>query len=207
MSEIESTRNIFDFIITGKLTSTKRNILRNLLIKACEEQNLEEVKALLRAASFSSIYHDPKCILVFKCLLAANHNKEIIESLIVYFTYGSFPYEGNTNPKSGKYTFLLLEAIKRNHIDLVEYLIILGTDVNKKKKRDYTMLQMAINEGYIDIAKLLIENNADLRPITQLNNTINEKFYKELQNDSKFLTNLNEENKDLLKSKGIIIPN
>ncbi|KAL8413413.1 hypothetical protein RB594_004877 [Gaeumannomyces avenae] len=58
----------------------------------------------------------------------------------------------------------LLEAVARNHVDLVELLIEKGANVNQRTvgSIDRTPLQKAAELGYLDILKLLLDRGADV---------------------------------------------
>ncbi len=57
---------------------------------------------------------------------------------------------------------LLHEAVKSNHYDIVDFLLLEGMDPNEKAKDGSTSLHFAVESGSEDIVTLLIDYGADL---------------------------------------------
>ena len=65
----------------------------------------------------------------------------------------------------------LINAAFYNNIDLLEWLINQGADIDAKDYIGYTALHFACQEGHIDSVKLLLLNNADVNIVDEHGNT------------------------------------
>ena len=63
------------------------------------------------------------------------------------------------------------ESSENGHVELVEYLIAAGADVNAKGRRDRTPLHQAALEGHVDVVALLLENGAHVDAQDSWNDT------------------------------------
>ena len=55
--------------------------------------------------------------------------------------------------------------MKNDHFEIVEYLLTNKASVNAKESKKFTALHMAVITNNIDIAKILIENHADVNSV------------------------------------------
>ena len=84
-------------------------------------------------------------------------NKLIFAFLLIFFFLFSISFAAN-NELNKK----LLEAIKKNDLQLVQKLIKSGADINFKDEKGLTPLHYAAVSGNIDLVKYLVENGADV---------------------------------------------
>lgn len=59
----------------------------------------------------------------------------------------------------------LVNAVKSNNLKLAEELIAKGADVNQTDSRGNSLLIVCAADGYPEMAKLLIDNGADLKAV------------------------------------------
>lgn len=57
---------------------------------------------------------------------------------------------------------LLDKAIHQRDIEILKHLLALGADCNKTRPKRYPPITEAINKGYIDIVKILVDAGADI---------------------------------------------
>lgn len=57
---------------------------------------------------------------------------------------------------------LLDKAIHQRDIEMLKHLLELGADCNKARTKRYPPITEAVNKGYIDIVKILIDADADI---------------------------------------------
>lgn len=65
----------------------------------------------------------------------------------------------------------LYEAVRREDLSSVQYLISQGANVNSKHTMDQTPLHLAAEHNSVDIIKKLLKNGADPNALDMLNNT------------------------------------
>lgn len=112
------------------------------------------------------------------------HSREKIEEFIMFGAVEELQkeYKGNYKKIEEDYSidFLHIAAEHNSTISMKFFVEELGLDINKKNEREHTPLQVAINEGNVEIVKYLLEKNVDIEepdPEFYLN-----AFYLALQN-------------------------
>ncbi|MDD5773296.1 MAG: ankyrin repeat domain-containing protein [bacterium] len=67
----------------------------------------------------------------------------------------------NAEKKPDK-NYLLVRAVEMGNVIEVKRLLETGADINTKNRQGWTILNIAIYNGYIDVIKLLIEKGVDI---------------------------------------------
>lgn len=65
--------------------------------------------------------------------------------------------------------FFFAFAISKNYVEFVKFLIKMGVDVDARNNKEMTPLMWAAYYGNVKIAKLLIDNGADVNARSGLN--------------------------------------
>jgi ankyrin repeat protein len=81
----------------------------------------------------------------------------------------------------------MLSYCNSNNYDRVKHYIDIGEDINKSDVVGWTSLHIASHEGYIDIIKLLLENNCNMNLKTVGNKTA---LYISLYRGQDMITNI-----------------
>ena len=129
-----------------------KNKALSIKMSPCSKQEKEvESKSQQKSVFFSGLI----LLAIFLGLVLINQNSNDISLIKTYLksTIDAIDYQGNTK---------LTKACKDGNIEDVKIMLKLGADANGKDIDQWTPLHMAAIKGHFEIAKLLIQNGADI---------------------------------------------
>lgn len=130
------------------------------LHKAVFSRRFDEVKLLIDKGARVDVEDKHKLTPLFYAVM--NNDEKMIKFLVEI---------GNANVNLGKYNNPLGIAISRGYMELAEYLIDKGADINRQDSIGRTFLHKAAEDGNLAAVKFLVEKGARLDVLDEWNHT------------------------------------
>lgn len=134
------------------LEAAPQNPLTTEFLKACQENDIETVQAILKQQPEMAALGDYNGWTALHCAVGYGH-MEIVELLI---SHGA---DVNAVDKSG--WSALRYAVLNANVELIQYLLLHGADINAVDNGGWSLLHYAASSGQTHIALLLLENGGN----------------------------------------------